>query len=395
LPDIGWLHFVGKKDLWIGVRLRSGRTLFLRYDGARFTVVPGSDLNFTATAIHGDDPSDLWFGSDEGEYMHWDGKEFRRDEPPARRAAVGGIVRAEGGTLFSVTGPTLDGSFPGAVLERQGNAWVDTSPTGRGDFHGVWGSAWNDVWAVGAGGVRLHFDGEGWKPAEPGRDEITGIWGSHRSDVWTVSVNGDIDHYDGRKWSTLYESGLALMEVWGLGNGELWMTVASPDAQDATGVAHYVRGNLETFDRVGGLSLAIWASSPTDVWLATLLVTKEGPISHYDGKTWESVPDVPLALVGGLWGRGPNDVYAVGIGRDATAPGDTLAHFDGTAWTVVGTNVAGGLSGCGDSDVFVGTRQFDGVQWTGPQMDVDAVWAASPNFVFGVGHRGRILRRSQ
>ena len=37
------------------------------------------------------------------------------------------------------------------------------SPSSK-DIHGMWGSAANDVWAVGDGGEITHYDGTAWTP---------------------------------------------------------------------------------------------------------------------------------------------------------------------------------------------------------------------------------------
>jgi hypothetical protein len=164
--------------------------------------------------------------------------------------------------------------------------------------------------------------------------------------------------------------------------------------------ARYLRGKLETFQAGDANATAIWASSPTNVWLG---VTSSGGFDpfngsqaflRYDGDTWEPITGLPLSRVGDIWGRGADDVYALGALSDFTP---TLVHFDGTSWTTLdsGAPFTGGLWGCGDSDVFAGMRHFDGAEWRGPSAGVSGVWSASPNFAVAVGPGGMILRRSR
>ena len=69
----------------------------------------------------------------------------------------------------------------------------------------VWGSALNDVFAV--GNTILHYDGNSWNSMEriTGND-LYGVWGSSGSDVFAVGNGGTILHYDGLQWHSV-ESG--------------------------------------------------------------------------------------------------------------------------------------------------------------------------------------------
>ncbi len=68
---------------------------------------------------------------------------------------------------------------------------------------GVWGSSRDDVWIVGGGDVRLHWDGTGWT-REGGTGSIlqayTDITGTSANDVWVSGTRGRVLHYDGSGW---------------------------------------------------------------------------------------------------------------------------------------------------------------------------------------------------
>ncbi|MBN9161526.1 MAG: hypothetical protein J0I07_11215, partial [Myxococcales bacterium] len=71
------------------------------------------------------------------------------------------------------------------------------------DLHAVWGTGPNDVWAVGAEGTILHFDGVAWTVSSTGLGSgqevnLTGIWGSGPNDVWAVGGNVAL-HFTGTK----------------------------------------------------------------------------------------------------------------------------------------------------------------------------------------------------
>jgi hypothetical protein len=76
------------------------------------------------------------------------------------------------------------------------------------ELRAVWGSASNDVFAVGDGAI-FHYDGSSWSKMDTETYNLRGIWGSSSSDVFAVgSTIGDekrdvILHYDGDQWTPI------------------------------------------------------------------------------------------------------------------------------------------------------------------------------------------------
>ena len=87
------------------------------------------------------------------------------------------------------------------VCSSDGWCWSNPLPQGN-SLYSAWGSASNDVWAVGwaagpvgEGGTILHWDGSGWSAFTNGTGPyLTGVWGSASNDVWTVGAGGTILH---------------------------------------------------------------------------------------------------------------------------------------------------------------------------------------------------------
>ena len=68
----------------------------------------------------------------------------------------------------------------------------------------VWGAGQNDVYAVGDGGLVLHYDGKGWKTIATGSTEsFLSIWGTSKNDIFIGTDQGDVMHFDGNKWTSL------------------------------------------------------------------------------------------------------------------------------------------------------------------------------------------------
>jgi len=68
-------------------------------------------------------------------------------------------------------------------------------------FTAIWGSAANDVFVIGVGGLISHYDGSQWQEMESGTLlNLNGIWGNSGTDVFVVGNGGTIIHYDGNQW---------------------------------------------------------------------------------------------------------------------------------------------------------------------------------------------------
>jgi hypothetical protein len=63
-----------------------------------------------------------------------------------------------------------------------------------GALYGVWGSATDDIFAVGASGMILHFDGTGWSVEPSGTNaDLRAVWGDS-GEVFAVGAGGTILH---------------------------------------------------------------------------------------------------------------------------------------------------------------------------------------------------------
>jgi len=160
---------------------------------------------------------------------------------------------------------------------------------------------------------------------------------------------------------------------------------------------------LFDFAGVGALS-SVWGSSDTDVFVVGGKAAK-GEIYHWNGSEWAgmAIPQTPILVW--VYGFGPNDVWAVGVGGG-------VLHYDGTAWKkfdVGTTNDLWGVWGSGPNDLWiVGGRvggdepiliHYDGAvfsKWPMPPNDRDAralfkIWGIGSK-IFAVGERGLIIQ---
>lgn len=156
-----------------------------------------------------------------------------------------------------------------SILHRDAEGWSEmyVAPS-MSVVRGVWGSAADEVFAVGNSGGVLFYDGESWSEIDVGTSAfLTAVWGSGPNDVFIVG-DGVVVHYDGA-WSV--ESVPAEFEdVYGFG----------PDHVFAVG-----RGD-------DGAQI---------VW-------------HYDGAEWSPVFEDLDYRPNSVWGSSVDDLYIVGEG---------------------------------------------------------------------------------
>lgn len=224
-----------------------------------------------------------------------------------------------------------------------------------GAFLSVWGSAPDDVWAVGGqvaslmdpgvGAVYRRRDGQ-WAPVELPADVPLLNW-VHGTDgrVWIVGNGGTALYRDPSRdaWvSTDTGTDAPLWGCWASTNDDVWAVggdVFDPDAGPTIVRWDGSTWNAQTLpplDRDPSAMFKVWAAAPDDVWV----VGSQGVILHYDGQAWEQ----QLAGTGNdlisLWGTGPDDIVAVG-GRSI----GTVARFDGTSWSAEEIGRIAGLNG--------------------------------------------------
>jgi WD40 repeat protein len=70
------------------------------------------------------------------------------------------------------------------------------------DLHGVWGTAENDLWAVGGAGTLLHWDGAQWKSFVSGvTTELLGIRQAGPGAAVVFGSGGTVLRWDGTNWT--------------------------------------------------------------------------------------------------------------------------------------------------------------------------------------------------
>jgi hypothetical protein len=292
----------------------------------------------------------------------------------------------------------------------------------------AWGSAPDDVWAVGgtcdpsnctktSQSLILHYDGSAWtQRAVVPQVVLWWVYGFAKDDVWIAGEEGTVIHYDGNTFNIVNDThalapDVKLFGIWGSSPTDLWAVGGKPD-QSSTVLRYDGKAWREDMDappvqnpRIGGTWYKVWGSSAKDVWLVGQL----GFLVHYDGNAYAKV-DVSGAGVAsqGLFtvaGRAPDDVWVVG--GDPTR--GIALHYDGKSWAApAGLDLSNaplltGVNELPTGDVAI--TGLGGAKYVGragafrddteiaPLVDLHAVWMFAPDDVYAVGGDFFALRK--
>jgi hypothetical protein len=278
-----------------------------------------------------------------------------------------------------------------------------TSPTSN-DLNAVWGSSSSDVFAVGAKGTILHFDGSKWSTMSSGTSvALSAVFGTGASEVYAAGASGTVLKYDGSAWKSVGPS--TSTDFYGVyaDAGEILVVGTS-------GVIYHYSGSAWGYSTSGtGTLTAVWGRSKNEVYAVA-----SGGIYKYGGSSWSSfvVADSSSSYKT-IWG---ND-YAIVVGGARTGGTSTagLLRMFSTSGASIGPSSPStgsnyfaavwgstdGSSGKLPADVFAVSKAgavyfFGGEGWTalssGSIANLKGVWRSEDNQLFAVGEVGTIVR---
>lgn len=212
--------------------------------------------------------------------------------------------------------PILD-HYNGTIFNAVGLTGVDWG------LYDIWGSAADDIFAVGYDGTIIHYEeiGSDWTIMSAGGETpvwLTAVWGTSDSSVYASGRKGTLLHYDGAAWSVIVtHTAEHIWDVWGLSD-TLVYGVGSNGM-----VLRYDGSSISLMSTpVNSTLYSIWGSSEDDLYA----VGYSGTIIHYDGTEWTEVPSGTGFALSSLWGTDANNIYA---------SGQTLLRYDGNNWNPV------------------------------------------------------------
>lgn len=172
-----------------------------------------------------------------------------------------------------------------------GWVWEGSYPQ-NAHLNAISGSSRDHAWAVGDGGVAVHWNGDRWTPYRTGvRQRLNDVWVESEERAYAVGDQGTVLVSSGTDWVGL-ESGLAddLRQIWGTDGGTIY----------ALGSGLYRRDGL-VWVAIGDAPTGITAAAETpgeDLWVATRTEDEGVPrlgLWHRGRDGWSERP-VPVPL---------------------------------------------------------------------------------------------------
>jgi hypothetical protein len=359
--------------------------VILHWDGAAWSTMTS---NFTKSfeAVWGSSASDVWAVGQGGNVRHYDGVSWDS------------VASATSGVLYGIAGSSSTdvyavGNF-GTIVHWDGTAWSSVPAVDSNRLAAVWGSPSGRFFADGdVGTLATRAPGGSWAKMTVGTygDYLYNVAAASTSDAWAVGYGGLALHWDGKAWTSavLANTYANWYGVWYDGAGSWWVTGAFGYAMRSVNGAAFApvpSGTSQTLR-------AVWGASPTDVFAVGTL----GTILHHDGSGFSPVASGTTQDLYGAWGTSGSDVFAVGRAG-------TILHYDGTSWSPMTSNTTADLYavwGSSHANVwavgFNGTVvHYDGASWsvvpTGMTQTLNGVWVAPNGSVFVTGYNGLLLR---
>lgn len=256
--------------------------------------------------------------------------------------------------------------------------WLSVPSSTGNDLAAIWGSSPNDIWAVGARGTAIHFNGTEWQPVTTNSmAALSGVWAASPTDAWSVGADASglaLYHWNGSQWlhTDLPAPGRVTMRaVWGSASDDVWAVGGSMDSGDP-GVWHWDGGTwrpefipggrpMPLFSVAGisnrvslvGLGLEFYQHSPSG-WNAPQMPPRGALFSggmcvSADGAAWITSPNASVyRYAAGGWSTmtlpsaGPwRDLWCGQGGPWAVGDNGQIAHWNGTSWGLESAGRAG------------------------------------------------------
>jgi photosystem II stability/assembly factor-like uncharacterized protein len=301
--------------------------------------------------IWGNSASDVYVVGDSGTIVRFDGAQWTTIAVGTTQQDLKDVWCYPTGDVWAVGDSySVGGNAYYTILHSSdnGTTWVDGDGgiVNGASLKGLWGSSDSNIFAVGASGRIMRYNGSAWSvQTTPRTETLRGVWGSSATDVWAVGDTFSSSHTDyytllhttngGTNWTNYSMTGSQnLYGVWGTSasavyavgaggtilyyNGTSW---SSPFTTKPSGSAYV------TLYGVWGTGGTDWAGGDRVYAVGYNNHDHEGVIWYYDGGSeWHNMNCGSSRALYGAWGSAQDNIYAVG---EATNTAGTLLQYDG------------------------------------------------------------------
>lgn len=289
------------------------------------------------------------------------------------------------------------------MLRQLPDGALETKATGVStSVFGLWGTAANDLTAVGADGQIVHWNGGTWTlQGSLGKATLTGVYGLGQQ-MWAVGQQAVSGFFDGLQWQPLpiftpaekpqftavfASSDAGKPAVWATSTGGLFRLT------EQAGKPGWIRHNPAPY----GNYLAIHGADASHIWAVGMY----GQAAFWNGVVWQSMATGSSIALRDVWMTKPDEAFAVGeaglILRWTPTLGwkSMLSPVSETLHNIGGAIVAGEtiLYATGGDGLLL---RYQAGKWT--RIDAGlldktlyAVWASSDGGVAAMGEQELVL----
>lgn len=196
-------------DVWAVGGSLAVSSYILHWDGSAWSSVTCPVSGYELRRVAGYSSTDVYVvgkSAPGGVILHWDGAAWSSVyTKPTMNLADVWVNPSDPTDVW-----TVGGNGPNAfAVHGHGTSWVEyTISSSDSPFQAVWGSASNDVWAIGLAGHLWHWNGTAWS-SETTLSSFApyGMWGNSASNVWVCGPGGVgenvLYNWDGATWSDI------------------------------------------------------------------------------------------------------------------------------------------------------------------------------------------------
>jgi len=152
---------------------------------------------------------------------------------------------------------------------------------------------------------------------------LRSVWGSSPDDVWAVGAQGTIVHWDGSEWEKIQSpTSMYLIDIYGTSSRNIYAVGAT--LTNEYELLHFDGNNWKLISNQIPISAMMFRSIWIDKSGSGFIVGSRG--LHYNGSTWSLIPDNRFVRLQRVRGSGMNNVFAGGQYGN-------LLHYNGIEWT--------------------------------------------------------------
>jgi hypothetical protein len=179
-----------------------GQNLFLaRWDGAKWTVdapPAGTQTTRVLQGVWADGPSNAWAVGTSNTILRYNGSAWSVVSDANKTVATADSYNAVWGS-----GSDVWVAGENTIVHCKASVTCVLENSGGGILYSLWGSSTSNIFAVGAGGHILRFNGTSWSAmASPTARNLARVAGSGANDIWAFG-DSVLVHFDGTQWTNI------------------------------------------------------------------------------------------------------------------------------------------------------------------------------------------------